>query len=113
METSTRKPILTRMVSLARFRRSIRSREWRLGRRNPKPGQIILTTTDRLKIMTRIPRLSRSERFPTHTRLSSLASISSFPRNTILNRSGFTTRRTRQTRMIILSRRRRLNRGYG
>ena len=113
METSTRKPILTRMVILARFRRSIRSREWRLGRRNPKPGQIILTATDRLKRMTRITRLSRSARLPTRTRLSSLESISSFRRNTILTRPGATTRRTRQPRMIILSRRRRLNRGYG
>ena len=113
MGSSTRPPRLTRMVSLTRLRRLIRCHGWCLGRPNPNPGQIILTTLDRLTRTNRLPRLSRATRLPRQTRMTRLGSITSLTRKTILTRSEVMTRRTRLARMIILTRRRRLIRCQG
>ena len=113
MGVETTKPITTRMDIMYRLRRRIRSRARRLRRPNTKLCQIILITTDRLTRTTRLPRLAKSDRFPTSARVRSLASISSFPMNTSRATSEVTTRRTRLTRMIRLAKRRRLNRCWG
>ena len=107
MGISTRKISLTRAASLTRLRRPIRFRDRRLGPPNTNPRQIILTWMDRVDRMTRIPRFPSSDRLPRNSRKINLTCITSWDGYTILTRLGVMARRSRQTRIVILTRRRR------